>query len=109
MYHTTGFTREQIVDLCSMSVERFPHLAVKPGNVGRKRVLGLFKSVVVTLTYLRRNHVQAELGEYHGASQSTISRRVAAFTPILWWNGPPGTPSCSTYPARTPPRPSPTP
>jgi hypothetical protein len=66
-----------------MSVERFPHLAVKSRNVGRKRVLGLFKSVVVTLTYLRRNHVQAELAEYHGASQATISRRVATFTPIL--------------------------
>jgi hypothetical protein len=83
VYHTTGFTREQIVDLCSIIVERFPHLAVKSQNVGRKPVLGLFKSVVVTLTYLRRNHVQAELAEYHGASQSTISRRIAALTPIL--------------------------
>lgn len=29
-------------------------------------ILGLFKSVVVTLTYLRRNRVQAEIGEAFG-------------------------------------------
>ena len=66
-----------------MIVERFPHLAVTSRNVGRKRVLGLFKTVAATLTYLRRNHVQAELAEYLNVSQSTISRRVATFTPIL--------------------------
>jgi hypothetical protein len=50
---------------------------------GRRSVLGLFKSVVVALCYLRRNHVQAELAEFFGASQSTISRTVARFTPLL--------------------------
>jgi hypothetical protein len=50
---------------------------------GRKPVLGLFKSVVVTLCYLRRNHVQQELAELFGASQATISRTIARYVPLL--------------------------
>ena len=79
MYHTTGFTRDEIVDLCALV-----------NSVGRERgtgqwppILGLFKSVVVTLTYLRRNRVQAEIGESFGVSQSTISRAISAITPPL--------------------------
>ena len=45
--------------------------------------LGLFKSVQVTLTYLRRNRVQVDLAETFGVSQSTISRAVAAMTTLL--------------------------
>ena len=37
----------------------------------------------MTLAYLRRNHVQQELAEYYGASQPTISRTIAAMTPML--------------------------
>ena len=44
---------------------------------------GTFKSVVATLTYLRRNRVQAEIGEALGVSQPTISRAVSALTPLL--------------------------
>lgn len=53
---------------------------------GRKTwppILGLFRSVVVTLTYLRRNRVQVELAEAYEVSQSTISRAVAAITRLL--------------------------
>ena len=39
--------------------------------------------MVVTLGYLRRNRVQAELAETYGVSQSTISRAVSALTPVL--------------------------
>ena len=46
-------------------------------------ILGLFKSVVVTLTYLRRNRVQAEIGEAFNVSQSTISRAIQAVTLLL--------------------------
>jgi hypothetical protein len=46
-------------------------------------VLGLFKSVVATLWYLRRNRAQVEIAELYNASQSTISRRIAALTPVL--------------------------
>lgn len=80
MYHTTGFSKDDIVTLCEMIAARFP---TRPRKTGRKPVLGLFRSVVVTLAYLRRNHVQQELAEYYGASQPTISRTIAAMTPML--------------------------
>jgi hypothetical protein len=38
---------------------------------------------VVTLTYLRRNRVQAEIAETYAVSQPTISRAIAAITPLL--------------------------
>lgn len=80
MYHTTGFSKDEIVTLCSMVTERF---GPQSKRLGRNRALGLFKSVVVTLCYLRRNHVQQELGELVGASQSTISRTIARYTTVL--------------------------
>ena len=79
MYHTTGFTKHQIVELCALiSAVRVEEMAVV-----WPPVLGLFNSVVVTLTYLRRNRVQAEIGEAFGVSQSTISRAVTALTDVL--------------------------
>ena len=79
MYHTTGFTKDQIVELCALV-----HTASTEGqNTGWPPVLGLFKSVVVTLTYLRRNRVQAEIGESFGVSQPIISRAVTAVAPVL--------------------------
>jgi hypothetical protein len=79
MYHTTGFTRDEIVDLCVMvqMADLEPDLNYWPP------VLGLFKSVVVALTYLRRNRVQVELAESFGVSQSTISRAITGLTPLL--------------------------
>ncbi|MFZ2115174.1 MAG: transposase family protein [Pseudonocardiaceae bacterium] len=53
------------------------------GGVSWPPILGLFDAIVVTLTYLRRNRVQAELAEAFGVSQSTISRAVTALTPVL--------------------------
>ena len=46
-------------------------------------ILGLFKSVIVALIYMRRNHAQAELAEYYGVSQPTISRAITGMTPIV--------------------------
>lgn len=79
MYHTTGFSSDEITTLCASVAETVPG----PLTRGRKQKLGLFKSIVVTLCYLRRNHVQQELGELFGASQSTISRTISRFIPIL--------------------------
>jgi DDE superfamily endonuclease/Helix-turn-helix of DDE superfamily endonuclease len=79
MYHTTGFTKDQIVELCALIyAAKTEELAVV-----WPPVLGLFNSVVVTLTYLRRNRVQAEIGEAFGVSQPTISRAVTALTDVL--------------------------
>ena len=79
MYYTTGFNKDEIVELCVL---------VRAATVGSSSntwppILGLFKSVVVALTYLRRNRVQAELGETFGVSQSTISRAISGVTPLL--------------------------
>jgi alkylated DNA repair dioxygenase AlkB len=78
MYHTTGLSHEDIVDLCV-------RINSEVGDAGRvwPPILGLFKSVVVALTYARRNRVQAEIGEAFGVSQSTISRAVTAVTPLV--------------------------
>jgi hypothetical protein len=79
MYHTTGFTKDRIVDLCVRV-----NAAVAEGEKASwPPILGLFKSVVATLTYLRRNRVQAEIGESLEVSQPTISRAVTGLTEVL--------------------------
>ncbi len=82
MYHTTGFTRDQVVELCAQ-VHAANEVAAEPEKVTWPPILGLFKSVVVTLTHLRRNRVQAEIGEAFSVSQSTISPAITAITPLL--------------------------
>jgi hypothetical protein len=78
MYSTTGFSQESIVDLCAM---------IHGETITDRRpwppILGLFKSVTVALTYMRRNRVQAELAETYGVSQPTISRAITGVTPLL--------------------------
>jgi DDE superfamily endonuclease/Helix-turn-helix of DDE superfamily endonuclease len=78
MYHTTGLVRERIVDLCE-EIQRDATCEERTWPP----ILGLFTSMVVTLTYLRRNRAQAELGETYGVSQSTISRAISSITPLL--------------------------
>lgn len=80
MYHTTGLTKDQITDLCALIWAELPDFH-KPR--GRKRALGLFKSVQVTLTYLRRNRVQHDLAETFAVSQPTISRIMTTLTPVI--------------------------
>src|SRR6266851_38652 len=58
MYSTTGFSRDSIVDLCAMI-----HAETMDDRQPWPPILGLFKSVTVALTYMRRNRVQAELAE----------------------------------------------
>jgi transposase len=79
VYHTTGFSKDEITELCAL----VHATGISSGGDGYPPILSLFKSVVVTLTYLRRNHVQQELAEYYGVSQSTISRAITAITPEL--------------------------
>ena len=47
------------------------------------RVPGLFLCVRLTLTYLRHNPPQELLAEIYGVLQSTASRVIAAFTPLI--------------------------
>jgi hypothetical protein len=69
MYRTTGLDKAEILDLCEMV-----HREAVPDERTWPPILGLYKSVVVTLTYLRRNRVQAEIAEAFEVSQSTISQ-----------------------------------
>ena len=46
-------------------------------------VLGLRNALTVTLRYMRRNRVQAEIAEDYAVSQPTISRAISAITPML--------------------------
>ncbi|MGH3963303.1 MAG: transposase family protein [Pseudonocardiaceae bacterium] len=72
-------TKDEIIDLCAMvrSAELEPSVNHWPPS------LGLYTSMVIALTYIRRNRVQVELAETYGVSQSTISRAVARITPLL--------------------------
>src|ERR1039457_1944178 len=79
MYLATGFTMDEIAGLCDM----VSATELEPGINHWPPILGLFKSVVVALTYMRRNHVQAELAEYFGVSQPTISRAVTGMILIV--------------------------
>jgi len=79
VYHTTGFSKDEITELCAL----VHATSVRSGGEGYPPILNLFKSVVVTLTSLRRHHVQHELAEYSGVSQSTISRAITAITRAL--------------------------
>jgi hypothetical protein len=78
MYHTTGLTRERVVELCAM---------IHRGAADEERtwppILGLFRSVAIALAYMRRNRVQAELAETYDVSQPTISRAITRVTPLV--------------------------
>jgi hypothetical protein len=78
VYHTTGLTAAQISDLCEM-------IAMKIGPVKPPwpPILGPWKSVVIALTYMRRNRVQDEIAETYTVSQSTVSRAVTTVTPLI--------------------------
>ena len=82
MYYTTGFSRCEIEDLCALVAEIESSVLVADRR-DWPPILGLGNSVVVTLTYLRRNRVQWELAETYAVSQSTISRAISAVTPLL--------------------------
>jgi hypothetical protein len=70
MYHTTGFTQDEIAGLCVMVWQA----ATEIGKADWPPRLGLYKSVLVTLSYLRRNRVQAEIAESFGVSQPQCQR-----------------------------------
>jgi hypothetical protein len=50
---------------------------------GRRRVLGLYRAVVLTLFLMRRNESQAVAGELFGCSQATVSRVTKLLRPLL--------------------------
>ncbi len=59
MYHTTGFTKDQITEVCALITAA----GLEPGINHWSPIQGLFKAVTISLAYPRSNHVQAELAE----------------------------------------------
>jgi hypothetical protein len=78
LYSTTGLDKSEIADVCAMICAE-----VRDDDRRWPPCLGLYLSVIVALTYLRRNRAQAELGETYGVSQATISRAISVITPLL--------------------------
>ena len=76
---TTILERDQILDLCEMI-----HTS-RSGNLppAGSRVLGLFRCIQVTVLTLRHNLTQELLADIHTVSQSTISRVVTVYTPLI--------------------------
>lgn len=75
---TTGLHRDQIEELFAMIRQ-----ATTEKEHAWPPVLGLLQSINITLIYLRRNRTQADLAETHHVSQPTISRAIAAITPLI--------------------------
>lgn len=70
MYATTGLTDDEITNLCALIYANEENCDIDPWPPS----LGLYKSVVIALTYMRRNRIQQELAETYKTSQPTISR-----------------------------------
>jgi DDE superfamily endonuclease len=79
MYHTTGFTKAEVAELCAKIEAR----KLPPGMRRWPPILGLRNALTITLSYLRRNRAQAEIAESYGVSQPTISWAISAMTPLF--------------------------
>lgn len=77
---TTGLSTEQLRHLVERVHEHIDKQAT--GGMG-SRSLGLFRAVALAVAYLRHNITQVVLAEYFGVSQSTVSRVICQFTPVL--------------------------
>jgi DDE superfamily endonuclease len=78
--HMTGLAQEQVTDLVAAVVSR---VAVWQQPVGRPRVMGPYRAVVLTLFLLRHNNSQHVAGELFGCSQASVSRLFTLLYPLL--------------------------
>ena len=69
--------RSEVVDMCEAIFD------MGPLPVFGARMLGLFLCVRLTLTYLRHNLPQDILAEVYDVSQSTASRVITVYTPLI--------------------------
>jgi len=86
MYHTTGFTKAEITELCA----RIEARELSPRVRRWPPILGLRNALTVTLTYLRRNRVQAEIAE-NSAFRSPRSAALSRQSPRCWYKRFPAT------------------
>jgi hypothetical protein len=52
-------------------------------KTGRRKALGLYRSVEVVCMYLRHNATQEFIGDLRNVSQPTISRRITGLVPVV--------------------------
>jgi hypothetical protein len=77
LYAITGLHAAEILDLCELI-----HRAATDSDPIWPPSLGLYTSVVITLAHQRGNRTQAELAATYGTSQASVSRAIAAVTPL---------------------------
>lgn len=75
---TTGLDAEQIEELVAR-IWQITHT----GNKGRPSVLGLYRSVILTLILARQNLNQMAVGDMFGISQPTVSRVYRRMLPLI--------------------------
>lgn len=78
---TTKITANQLRELTAL----VRTVASWPAGRGRPIRLSLEQQVKLTCSYLRTNVTQHMLGEIYRVSQPTVSRVIAAMTPLLGW------------------------
>ena len=77
----TGLRADQVTDLVTAVFDLLG--GIWQPIRGRRRMLGLYRAVVLTLYLMRRNEAQAVAGELFCCSQSTVSRIVRRLRPLL--------------------------
>ena len=78
--HRTGLDYEQLLYLEREVTARIG--SWQPAT-GRRKSLDLFEAIIVTLTYLRHNTIQAAVGEQARISQATVSRYIETLEPVV--------------------------
>lgn len=77
---TTGLDNDQIQELVAR-IHQILGSSDRP--VGRPAVLGLYRSVLLTLVLLRQNLAQTVAADWFGVSQPTVSRVFRRFAPLI--------------------------
>lgn len=80
MRNSTGLTCGQI-NTVYQSIQEDTDLADKTKRV--PPILGVYRSMIIALIYIRTNRTQAEIAESMNLSQPTISRAITTLTPLL--------------------------
>jgi hypothetical protein len=76
----TGLTRGQLAELSARVTAAIGDIT-QPG--GRPAAIGLFRSVAMVVTLMRKNLTQEVAGVIFGVSQSTVSRRWDLLRPLI--------------------------
>lgn len=79
LHSITGLTEGQLAEVAARVHERTGAWS----SAGRPYALGLYKSVALVVSLLRKNTTQDTAGAYFGVSQPTVSRRWDLLRPLI--------------------------